>query len=84
VSLVVGKKEKSGYKKNCQRNQVSSVQKLSRLLENFGVKRKNRGLALDWGSPDKGQFDLLLKLMSQMINTNLYGSYNSGEWIISA
>jgi hypothetical protein len=84
VSAVVGKNIKTGLKRNCRRKQIPSVKKLANLLASFGIQTKSRGLSLDWGSPDESQFDLLLKLMSQLTNTNLYGSYHSGEWIISA
>lgn len=74
MSVVVGKKN------------INSWNPLCNILGNFGgVESKNK-LKLHWESPEDDQFDFLLKMMSQLTNINLQGTYHnhSKEWIISS
>jgi hypothetical protein len=63
----------------------SSWDNVSNLLESFGVNKENNSVSLNWEKPKDGQFDILIKMLSLLSNTNLNGSYsdNTKEWIVS-
>ena len=74
MSLVVGKRRHNNNWKT-----------LCSILNYFGIAKSMDKIKLFWEVPDDNQFDFLLKLMSQLTNTNLKGSYsnNTKEWVIS-
>ena len=63
---------------------TNSWNNLVELLRSLGVKTGKKTLSLNWETPQESQFDLLMKLMSQLTNINLNGNYsdNTKEWII--
>jgi hypothetical protein len=67
------------------KRKTSSWDNLSNLLESFGINKEHNSVSLNWEKPEKGQFDVLIKMLSLLSNTNLNGSYsdNTKEWIVS-
>jgi hypothetical protein len=67
------------------KRKISSWDNVSELLESFGVNKGNNSVSLNWEKPEEGQFDVLIKMLSLLSNTNLNGSYsdNTKEWIVS-
>ncbi|OLS26650.1 MAG: hypothetical protein HeimC3_07520 [Candidatus Heimdallarchaeota archaeon LC_3] len=57
---------------------------LGSLLSLFGAKQEKDKIVLEWDSPDVTQFESLTKIMSKLINRNLFGSYSRARkrWLI--
>lgn len=79
TSLANKSKRKSRGLKN-----IDSWANLIDILESMGANKGRKSLFLNWEESEKPQFDLLLKLMSQLTNINLTGNYSevTNEWRI--